>query len=80
MCHFGVQLKGSCRLWKGFDEMLGVAQREADWGGGGDAGRRGGGGGTATYLLKREWFNYDTGPLLATLYCILLCGLFGLRV
>ncbi len=33
--------------------------------GGVGAGRQGGGGETAIYLLQKESFNYDTGPLLA---------------
>jgi hypothetical protein len=40
MCHFGVQLKGPCRLWKGFDVRCWV-------GSGSEGGEMGGGGGYA---------------------------------
>ncbi len=54
MCHFGVQLKGSCRLWKGFDvRCWGVAQREVKWGGGGVM-LAGGGEGGDSYLFITE--------------------------
>ncbi len=55
MCHFGVQLKGSCRQWKDLMLDLVVSQMESNGEGGGvGAGRQGGGGGGQLSICYRE--------------------------